>query len=468
MQFEEYALLSWLAWLEYELVLFAGTFFIVGALDDVAVDLVWFWLRVTGRAKTRKLSDDGLRHLPLSGPAAVLIPAWQEAAVIGSTIRHMSRAWPDYDMRIYVGCYGNDPATIAAVNNAAADEPRVRLIVSRDHGPTTKADCLNRLYTALSDDEEHEGYRYRMVVMHDAEDMVHPAALTLLDRAIEEAEFVQLPVLPVLPRGSHWIAGHYADEFAEAHGKAMVVRCAIGAGLPGAGVGSAIDRTALMRLTRAAGRHDTPFAADSLTEDYELGLSISEQGGRTMFLRARDECGDLIATRSYFPDRLDKAVRQKTRWLHGIALQGWDRMGWVGSPRELWMRLRDRRGPFTALVLCAAYILLIVTAVLTIGDLFGFGRPYHLSHTAETIVLINLALFAWRAINRFAFTAREYGLIEGILAVIRIPVANVIAIIAARRAVVSYWKTLRGQPVVWDKTDHDTHPANPVEPMAAK
>src|SRR3546814_10397441 len=66
----------------------------------------------------------------------------------------------------------------------------------------------------------------------------------------------------------------------------------------------------------------------------------------------------LVATRAYFPDRLDHVVRQKTRWVHGIALQGWDRTGWSLRPAEFWMRLRDRRGPLTALVLLAGYSLL--------------------------------------------------------------------------------------------------------------
>jgi adsorption protein B len=52
---------------------------------------------------------------------------------------------------------------------------------------------------------------------------------------------------------------------------------------------------------------------------------------------------------------LGAAVRQKTRWMHGIAYQGWDRLGWSGRLGERWMRLRDRSGPLTALVLAAAF-----------------------------------------------------------------------------------------------------------------
>jgi adsorption protein B len=63
-------------------------------------------------------------------------------------------------------------------------------------GPTTKADCLNCLYAALETDERRSGMRFRMVLLQDAEDMVDPAALGLLDAALAHADFVQLPVLP--------------------------------------------------------------------------------------------------------------------------------------------------------------------------------------------------------------------------------------------------------------------------------
>lgn len=164
----------------------------------------------------------------------------------------------------------------------------------------------------------------RMVVFHDAEDMVDPAALRLLDRAVATSDFVQLPVLPLPQPNSRWIGSHYCEEFAEAHGKGLVVRDALGAALPAAGVGCAVSRTALARLAAARGGTN-PFETESLTEDYELGLRIADQGGRCRFVRARHTNGELVATRAYFPAWLDHVVRQKTRWIHGIAFQGWDR-----------------------------------------------------------------------------------------------------------------------------------------------
>ncbi|MFX7768468.1 glycosyltransferase family 2 protein, partial [Acinetobacter baumannii] len=80
----------------------------------------------------------------------------------------------------------------------------------------------NRLYGALRDDEARQAFRARGIVLHDAEDMVHPAGLMLLDRGLDEADFVQLPVRPEPQAASRWVGGHYCDEFAESHAKAMV------------------------------------------------------------------------------------------------------------------------------------------------------------------------------------------------------------------------------------------------------
>src|SRR5690606_24539388 len=124
-------------------------------------------------------------------------------------------AWPQRDLRIFVGCYANDPDTAEAVRRGAGGDARVKVVVHERHGPTTKADCLNTLYAALERDEQHCGYHARMVVLHDAEDMVDPAALAVFDRALEHAEFILLPVLPEVQASSRWVGSHYCDEFAE-------------------------------------------------------------------------------------------------------------------------------------------------------------------------------------------------------------------------------------------------------------
>lgn len=463
MVFGGFTLAQWFVLVQHELLLFTAAFFALGMIEEFALDCLYVWFRLTGRIRTSRIDERQFVVAEgLAGRAAVFIPAWEEAEVIGPTLRHILDVWRHDELTVYVGCYRNDAATMASVIAAVRGDPRVRLVVHSKDGPTSKADCLNRLYEALTEDERRGGTEFRMVVQHDAEDMVDPAALELLDAALWHAHFVQLPVIALPQRHSQWIGSHYADEFAESHGKTLVVRDALGTAIPGAGVGCAIARGSLARLAHRQG--GKPFAEASLTEDYELGLKISQTGGVGRFLRVRGADGRLIATRAFFPSRLDQAVRQKTRWMHGIALQGWDRLGWTAAPGEVWMQLRDRRGPLAAILLVAAYALVALISIGLVLQAMGLIRPIPASPLLTTVLWLNLGGLILRFGTRAAFTAHEFGWRQGLRAIPRTFVSNIIAIMAGRRALLAYLRTLRGAPIVWDKTEHRDHPVF-VDPM---
>jgi adsorption protein B len=280
---------------------------------------------------------------------------------------------------------------------------------------------------------------------------VHPLELSLFDQLIDRAGVIQLPVLPLVDPSSRWISGHYCDEFAEAHGKELVVREAIGASVPLAGVGCAIARDALAYL---AARHEgRPFAGASLTEDYEMGLRIGALGLKTMFVRIPARPGDsaVVASRGHFPTSLGEAVRQKARWLGGIALTGWDRLGWRGGLGERWMRLRDRRGPLAAVLLVAAYLAALLWSQLWLAEALGAPIAVRLDPLLVTLLWINGWLLAWRMAMRAMFTAAAYGPAQGLLSIPRMVVGNVIAMLAAARAIALH---LGGGPKRWDKTRH--------------
>ena len=120
-----WGLWQWLAVLQHELLLFAGVFFLIGAMDDLAVDLAWLWLKLTGRAKTPKVSRRELQSRQLSGATAIFVPTWQEADVIAETIAHMLASWPQRGLRLYVGIYRNDPATLEAATRSAKGDARL-------------------------------------------------------------------------------------------------------------------------------------------------------------------------------------------------------------------------------------------------------------------------------------------------------------------------------------------------------
>ena len=436
-----------------ELALFAGVGFLLFALNDLAVDLIYFgrraWRSATVYRRFPRSFASGLARPKRPGLFAVLIPAWDEATVIGPMLRATLERLDHPNYRLFVGHYRNDPATAAAI--AAVGDARIEAVLVDADGPTTKADCLNHLYDALVAYESANGVSAKAVVLHDAEDLIHPLELVLFDQLIGKAAVVQLPVLPLVDPGSRWIAGHYCDEFAEAHAKELVVREAVGASIPLAGVGCAIAREPLARI--AAMHEGRPFAGTSMTEDYELGLRVGGLGLKTIFVRIPAVAGDraVVASRGHFPSSLGAAVRQKSRWLGGIALAGWDRLGWRGGFGERWMRLRDRRGPIAALLLLAAYCAALLWSQLWIAEALGAPVQARLDPALATLLVVNGWLLAWRVAMRAGFTASAYGWRQGLLSVPRLVVGNVIAMLAAARAISLH---VGGGPKRWEKTHH--------------
>ena len=336
---------------------------------------------------------------------AIFIPAWDEAAVIGDTIRHALAQWENDSFILFVGCYRNDPRTCAVVRRVG--DPRVRLAFCPRPGSTTKADCLNSIYAAMEQEERRIGALFKAIVLHDAEDLVHPDELKLHDRLIEHSALVQIPVLPLQTKGSVWVSGHYVDEFAQAHCRDIVVRGAIEAALPLAGVGY-----------------------------------------RAVFARVTEEGGpELIATRAHFPDTLNAAVRQKTRWTIGIALAGWDRLGWRHNWADNWMLLRDRRAPFAALVILAGY------AALLLSGLLALSQQSTPQITWWLLGFTSLCM-VWRIGIRMICVWRHYGWKMGLIAAPRTLVSNLIFILAVRLAIVGYVRMVRTGQIRWDKTSH--------------
>lgn len=180
-----------------ETALFAAVGLLIGGLDDLAADLLYL-----SRARRPH------QRPPHSTPQrfAILIPAWDEAAVIERMLATTLARTGGHDARLYVGVYPNDPATTAAVARAAADDGRVRLVVGATPGPTTKGDNLNSLWRALGRDEQAEDWRADVIVLHDAEDVIDPDELSVFERYLTEYDYVQLPVLPLIARHSRWVS----------------------------------------------------------------------------------------------------------------------------------------------------------------------------------------------------------------------------------------------------------------------
>ena len=453
------ALVALLATVHHEILLFAVVGLAIGGIDDFVVDVLFlcrsWWRSLTVYSRHARMTTATLPASARAGRIAVFVPAWREAEVIGPMLRNALNRWSVGDYRIFVGVYPNDQATFAAVAPLAQGEDRLMVCINDRPGPTTKADCLNLLWRTMIREEARTHIRFKAVALHDAEDVVHADEIRLFDLMIDRFQLVQLPVLPLPGQGGWWsraIANHYCDEFAESHGKYLTIREAMGASVPSAGVACAFDRDTLDRLVDAG--KGGPFDPGSLTEDYEAGLRIANMGGRGVFVRMRDGNGDLVATREYFPNTLDAAVRQKARWMVGISLAGWDRMGWQGGPTEWWMRIRDRRGALAALVLFAAYLSFLLWGIILVGAWLDLGQVYRPSAAIELLLWANFAFMMWRTAMRAIFVGRSYGWRYGLGAIPRTILANFIAMLAARRAISRYLDSLSGKPLVWDKTQH--------------
>lgn len=167
---------AWLVAIHHEVLLFAVVGLAIGGIDDLLMDLIFFarktWRDLFVYARHPRMTTQTLPPSPAPGRIAVFVPAWREADVIEPMLRHALTHWRQADYRIFVGVYPNDPDTISAVADIAESEPRILMSINDRPGPTTKADCLNRIWQAMMADEQDSGVSYKAVVLHDAEHVV--------------------------------------------------------------------------------------------------------------------------------------------------------------------------------------------------------------------------------------------------------------------------------------------------------
>jgi len=434
---------------------------LISNVDDAFVDLYYlihkFRRRIFVYRKHRRFRAQDLL-LKDEQPFALMIPAWREARVIGAMLENTLSSYNYTNYHIFVGCYPNDPETCQAVTRLLPGHKKLHCLVLERPGPTSKADCLNQLYRKITTFEQRSGLQFAGYILHDAEDIVHPLELKLYNHLIPRKDMVQIPVIPLERPWRDLTGGHYQDEFAENHIKELVVRESLTGHVPSAGVGTALSRRALATLSHQ--HRAAPFDPSNLTEDYDLALRLKQQDLRLIFARFRAGPHDIIATREFFPDNVPAVIRQKSRWLTGIALQGWRRQKWRGSPAMKYALFRDRKGILTAHLSMAAYfIVLNILLVWLIEGLFPDGWRYpplvRRGEPLEYLLWANLVFLVNRALHRVFFTGRIYGGLSGLLSLPRQLWGNMLNFFAALRAIYLYSRhILFDIPLVWDKTDH--------------
>jgi bacteriophage N4 adsorption protein B len=442
----------------------------ISGVDDLLVDAM-FVCRVLARRwqrRRRHTMQDISARAP-HAPIAVLIPAWDESQIITDMLEATLARWHgDTQLRLFVGWYINDPATGRAIAALAAQDRRIVPVVVPHNGPTTKADCLNFLWVAAQAYALERARPWCAFLLHDAEDLVSADEPNMIRHMIAARGkgFVQFPVIPVPVPGSALISGHYLDEFAEAHTKDMAVREWMGAPLPAAGVGCAFEAGALQRIATLRG--GLPFNVESLTEDYELGLLISRTAPAAFVRIASKPHEMLVATQEHFPDEFWRAVRQKSRWLTGISLSGWNRFGWSGSIAHRYWLLRDRKAIFAFYINASAYLIATIYVLLMLWQALDPLALHFDSDTmpgwVRTLLLCNGVLLLWRLLVRAACVLRMSGPAQALLSVPRSFVGNMINICAAFHALFRFTRArLRRRALSWDKTAHRYPTASRVQ-----
>ena len=448
----------------------------LNGLDDGFIDANYY-LRGLFRENHRRITVDDLKNKPQQR-IAMMVPAWQEAEVIQPMLE-LNLKTLDYDTTnydIFVGTYANDKATQERVDFMARRVKNVHKVVTPHDGPTCKADCLNWVYQAVQLVEERRGQRFDILLMHDAEDIIHPLALRLYNYLIPDHDFVQTPVFPLEMPWNSWVANTYKDEFCEHHLKDMLVREEIGGLVPSAGVGSGFARQAFEDIALAHSQE--AFNTASLTEDYEIGMKFRLADKNVYFAcraikrsrvvergwfrkrKVRVVEDEYIATREYFPDSFRFATRQRSRWVLGIAMQGWEQIGWQGPPPVLYCLWRDRKALITNYMSIFAYALALYCLGRLVLGWVG-GRPWTFDSifppgsTLWWLVMLNTLVLSWRALMKYLTVDKIYGPLHGLLSLPRFFISNVINFVATSKAVKQYavhrWT---GEPLRWLKTDH--------------
>ena len=414
-------------------ILFSG-------FDDLFVDIVAGWSTFRARARKDRPSRPKLLSQPQQ-PIAILVPLWHEDAVIARMIQQNTASILYRNYQIFIGAYPNDERTLREIRNLEARYSRVHLSICPHDGPTSKADCLNWIFQNILAYEQANDVRFQIIVTHDAEDVIHSDSLHWINHYSRHYQMVQVPVLPLRTPLTDWTHAVYIDEFSEYQTRDMPARQAMGAFIPSQGVGTGFRRDALDVLARS--ESNRIFEPVCLTEDYENGLRLRLKGAEQMFVPFQHEG---MATREYFPRSLRNAIRQRTRWVTGIAFQTWDRYGWVGGMVQKYWLWRDRKG-----------VLGNPISLLTNG-LFLYGAVRCLCGAAipsVPLLKVGALLGSYRILYRMVCVGRLFGLGFALTVPPRVVLANYINSVATfsafRQFLSAKW---RGLPLVWLKTHH--------------
>lgn len=458
-------------------IVLATLMFVLG-LDDLFIDLCYWGRKLIRRFriydKFEKADEKRLFEVP-EKPLAIMVPAWNEVGVVGEMAR-LAASTIDYEnYQIFVGTYPNDPQTQADVDAVCLHYPNVHKVVCARPGPTSKADCLNNIIDAILRFQQDARIEFAGFILHDAEDVISPMELRLFNYLLPNKDMIQIPVYPYAPEWKGFTAGHYVDEFAENHGKDVIVREALTGQVPSAGVGTCFSRRAISALLEDG--DGIAFDVQSLTEDYDIGFRLKQKGMKCIFARysitdpalalkqdwrpgMSREFSQVICVREHFPRDWQHAIRQKSRWIVGIVFQGTSNLGWSRKGALNYFLWRDRRGLFAYLLSFLVNLLLLVLLAMWLVTVIApeswrFMSILGDSKLLSTLLWLNGLLLVNRLFQRGWFVTRYYGIFEGLPSAPRMMWSNFVNFFANLRALRQVMEMGDSRRVAWDKTTHE-------------
>jgi adsorption protein B len=172
---------------------------------------------------------------------------------------------------------------------------------------------------------------------------------------------------------------------------------------------------------------------------------------------------ELIATREFFPARFMDAVRQRSRWVLGIAFQGWENLGWGHSLRIRYTLFRDRKGLFSGYLNIVSYaVMATFLAIAAINVCTGHAWSDHLpqvefqSRLWFWMITANLAMQFNRMLQRMVCVARVVRLRQVWMVPVRMMWSICVDLCSTVHATHRYAKSrLTGTPLKWAKTAHE-------------
>lgn len=307
----------------------------LGIIEGAALALGGLWTAVNlyqfypiGRYSLSRVGDlvraEGGTGAQLDGDLPtvdVLLPAYEEGAVVDQSIRSVNEAaYPDDRLNLYVIVEAGDADTRSRLAELPEDSFTSLVVPASYPGESNKPRALNYGFEHTDGD---------VVGIVDAEDVVDPDLFREAVQTLEAGhDFVQAR-LDMVNEDDGWLNTLFRAEYGFWYEVVLPAFHRAGFPIPLAGT-SCLFRRSLLVVTDGERREQfdegldrdgrlwtgsrrlagwTPWDPENVTEDFELGLFLWERGFRVGYLES--------TTAEESPLTLQDWMKQRTRWKKG-------------------------------------------------------------------------------------------------------------------------------------------------------